>query len=299
MAYRNYDPTVDYADRLMRMMQAGASAAEVEDMLRRRVEKAESLPGHEQYAYDSYYTAARDYIDRQNRYTPAAETGQTGSQAGWADPYAEKLSQAVTRLTGQEPFSYDPEDDPAFQAYRAAYRREGDRAARNTLAETAALSGGQVSTAAAAAASQARDYYNSKLSDVVPDLYKLAWQMYAAERQSLADEIDTLAGLSDAAYTRQANAAAQDYKIFADQRDFAYKQYQDVRDRADAAEKEWNDTQASDVRLAQDAEDTAYRRAMAFLNAGVMPTDNMLRAAGIDRETARAMRAAALRKLGQ
>ena len=47
--------------------------------------------------------------------------------------------------------------------------------------------------------SQARDYYNSKLSDVVPDLYKLAWQMYAAERQSLADEIDTLAGLSDAA----------------------------------------------------------------------------------------------------
>ena len=72
-----------------------------------------------------------------------------------------------------------------------------------------------------------------------------------------------------------------------------------MRDRADAAEKEWNDTQASDVRLAQDAEDTAYRRAMAFLNAGVMPTDNMLRAAGIDKETARAMRAAALRKLGQ
>ena len=40
-------------------------------------------------------------------------------------------------------------------------------------------------------------------------------------------------------------------------------------------------------------------REQAFLNAGVMPTDNMLRAAGIDKETARAMRAAALRKLGQ
>ena len=38
---------------------------------------------------------------------------------------------------------------------------------------------------------------------------------------------------------------------------------------------------------------------MAFLNAGVMPTDQMLRAAGIDRETARSLRAAALRRLNQ
>lgn len=40
-----------------------------------------------------------------------------------------------------------------------------------------------------------------------------------------------------------------------------------------------------------------YRRAMAFLNVGVMPTDNMLRAAGIDKETARYMRYKALRRM--
>ena len=57
MAYQSYDPSVDYADRLRRMMQAGASAAEVESVLRQRVNKATSEPGHEQYAYDAYYTA--------------------------------------------------------------------------------------------------------------------------------------------------------------------------------------------------------------------------------------------------
>ena len=36
---------------------------------------------------------------------------------------------------------------------------------------------------------------------------------------------------------------------------------------------------------------------MAFLNAGVMPTAQMLKAAGLDRQAAENYRAAALRKL--
>ena len=113
-------------------------------------------------------------------------------------PYAERLESALRRLEAREPFSYDPESDPVFQSYRAAYRREGDRAAKDTLGEAAALTGGQASTAAVAAASQARDYYNSKVGDVIPALYQLAWQMYESEGGSLLSEIETLAGLSAA-----------------------------------------------------------------------------------------------------
>ena len=40
-----------------------------------------------------------------------------------------------------------------------------------------------------------------------------------------------------------------------------------------------------------------YRRAIGFLNCGIMPTDNMLRKAGIDKETARYMRYKALRRM--
>lgn len=304
MAYKNYDPSVDYADRLRRMMQAGASAAEVERVLNQRVRKATTEPGHEQYAYDAYYTAARNYIDSKNAYPGHA--GASSSPDGAAvdtDPYASRLESALHRLESRAPFSYDPESDPVFQSYRAAYRREGDRAAKNTLGDAAALSGGQASTAAVAAASQARDYYNSKAGDVIPSLYQLAWQMYESEGDSLLSEIETLAGLSTAAYERESDRLAQDYAIYTDGRDFAYRQYQDVLDREDSAAQSWYDRTYNYDRLSQsgrqDAADRAYDRAMAFLNAGVMPTDQMLRAAGIDRETARSLRAAALRRLNQ
>ncbi len=308
MAYQSYDPSVDYADRLRRMMQAGASAAEVESVLRQRVNKATSEPGHEQYAYDAYYTAARDYINRNSTfgglYNTGAQTGAvSGGAASYTDPYAERLESALSRLESREPFSYDPESDPVFQSYRDTYRREGDRVAKNTLGEAAALTGGQASTAAVAAASQARDYYNSKAGDVVPELYRLAWQMYQSEQNSLLGEIETLAGLSGAAYDRQTDRLAQDYAIYKDERDFAYNQYQDVLSREQTAAQDWYDRTYDYDKLsqsaAQSAEKQAYTRAMAFLNAGVMPTDQMLRAAGLDKETARSLRAAALRKLGQ
>lgn len=308
MAYKSYDPSVDYADRLQRMMQAGASAAEVESVLRQRVNKATTEPGHEQYAYDAYYAAARDYINRNSTYSglynPGAQTGAASAgAAAYTDPYAERLESALSRLESREPFSYDPASDPVFQSYQDTYRREGERAAQDAIGQAAALTGGQASTAAVAAASQARDYYNSKVGDVVPELYQLAWQMYQSEQNSLLSEIETLAGLSAAAYDRQTDRIAQDYAIYADERDFAYNQYQDVLDREQAAAQDWYDTTYNYDKLsqsaAQSAEKQAYTRAMAFLNAGVMPTDQMLRAAGIDKETARAMRSAALRKLGQ
>lgn len=307
MAYKSYDPSVDYADRLRRMMQAGASAAEVESTLRQRVQKATQEPGHEKYAYDAYYAAARDYIDSRNSYngyTGASSAQRTTSAASsYTDPYADRLESALERLEAREPFSYNPEDDPAYQAYRTAYRREGDRAAKNSLGDAAALTGGQASTAAVVAASQARDTYNSKLGDVVPQLYEMAWQMYQGEQNSLLSEIETLANLSASAYTQNLDSQELDYKIFADQRDFSYGQYQDVLDRESAAEQNYYDRTYNYDRLTQSAQqssaDRAYDRAMAFLNAGVMPTDQMLRAAEIDKETARSMRAAALRKLNK
>ena len=126
MAYKSYDPSVDYADRLRRMMQAGASAAEVESTLRQRVQKATQEPGHEKYAYDAYYAAARDYIDSRNSYNGyTGGSGQYTSSAAssYTDPYADRLESALERLEAREPFSYNPEDDPAYQAYRTAYGR--------------------------------------------------------------------------------------------------------------------------------------------------------------------------------
>lgn len=86
------------------------------------------------------------------------------------------------QMTEPKPtFSYQTENDPVYQAYRKQHLREGRRATQNTLGEAAAMTGGIPSSYAAAAASQAGDYYAAQLSDKVPELYQQAYNRYANE----------------------------------------------------------------------------------------------------------------------
>ena len=293
MTYQNYTKEIDYAEQIARMMDRGAPSYEVEDMLNRRVNKAldnEELRG---YAYDDFYRTARSYIDGKR----TEELGGAGAAAGMAggagstftDPYAEERGALLDKLADRS-FSYDPDTDPAYQSYVKQYRRESQRAGKDALAQAASLTGGQASTAAVTAAAQAADYYNSKAGDVLPDLYKLAFQMYAGENQTLLDQLDLLTGLSERAYDRwyQAETAAQDRAQAA--QDAAYERYLDTMERAQA------DSKATTANRAQ-ASESAYERAMAFLNKGVMPTEQMLAAADITKAQAEALRAAALRKM--
>lgn len=294
MTYQNYTKEIDYAEQIAKMMERNASSYEVEDMLNRRVNKALDNEELRKYAYDDFYQTARAYIDSKQ----AEELGTSGSAAGAAaggyvserftDPYADQRA-ALDKLSNRS-FSYDPETDPAYQSYIKQYRREGTRAGRDALAQAAALTGGQASTAAVTAAAQAADYYNSKAGDVLPDLYKLAYQMYAGENQTLLDQIDLLAGLSERAYSRWSAADSAGYDRWKDAQDTAYQRYLDTMERAQ------EDGKITTANRAQ-ASETAYERAMAFLNQGVMPTDQMLAAADITKAQAEALRANALRKM--
>ena len=288
MTYQNYTKEIDYAEQITKMMERGAASYEVEDMLNRRVNKALDNEELRQYAYDDFYKTARSYIDSKR-----AEE-QSGSAAGAAgstftDPYAEERGALLNKLTDRS-FSYDPDTDPAYQSYVKQYRRESERAGKDALAQATALTGGQASTAAVSAATQAADYYNSKAGDVLPDLYKLAYQMYAGESQTLLDQLDLLTDLSEREYDRWYTETTTAQKNQQAAQETAYERYRDTMERAQA------DSKAATANRAQ-ASETAYERAMAFLNKGVMPTDQMLAAADITKAQAEALRTAALRKM--
>lgn len=295
MTYQNYTKEIDYAEQIAKMMARGSSAAEVEDMLNRRVNKALDNEELRKYAYDDFYKTARAYIDSKH----AEELGMAGSSAGAAsggyvsesftDPYAGQRAALIDKLANRE-FSYDPDTDPAYQSYVSQYRRESERAGKDALAQAAALTGGQASTAAVTAAAQAADYYNSKAGDVLPDLYKLAYQMYAGENQTLLDQLDLLTGLTEREYSRWSAADSAGYDRWKDSQETAYQRYLDTMERAQQDDKTVSDNRRKDS-------DTAYERAMAFLSQGVMPTDQMLDAAGITKAQAQALRANALRNM--
>ena len=99
-------------------------------------------------------------------------------------------------------FQYNPLSDPQYQAYRKEYLREGKRAVNDTMGSYAAMTGGVPSTAAVTAAGQMGSYYNSQLTDKIPELYQNAYNRAMQEIQMQGQQAQLLMQQSDTGYNR-------------------------------------------------------------------------------------------------
>ena len=123
----------------------------------------------------------------------------------YSSPYAKEISDLVTAITGRDPFSYDLETDPSWQAYKKQYTREGRRASEDALAQAAAMTGGVPSSYANTAAQQAGNYYMTQMTDKIPELYQLAYGRYADEGNRMLNNLSAIRGLDQDAYGRYAD----------------------------------------------------------------------------------------------
>ena len=202
----------------------------------------------------------------------AAGTGQAraaASAAGRADallaqaldypayesPYAARIDRALSGVLDRPAFSYDPESDPLWQAYRKQYAREGSRAAEDTLGRYAAMTGGAPSTAAVTAAQQAGDYYRAKTADAIPQLYKLAYSMYAADADRARADLNSLRALDNDAYGRWGDGYDRALRGWSAARSADNDAYSRSRDAVTDAQRE----RAFSYQAEQDALDRAYK----------------------------------------
>lgn len=100
------------------------------------------------------------------------------------DPDAE-LERLYAAITGRPAFSYDPASDPVYNSYAQSYQRRGRLAMRDTMGQTAALTGGYGSSYAQSVGQQQYDSYLQSLGEALPELYGMAWQRYNAEGDAL------------------------------------------------------------------------------------------------------------------
>ena len=124
----------------------------------------------------------------------------------------------IDEILGREDFAYDPNKDPLYSQYRKAYIREGDRAAADALGAAAAASGGLPSSYAQTAASQAGNYYAAQLTDKIPELQQLAYQMYLNDYNMLLSDLGVVQGQEASDY----NKYLTDLNQFNTDRDFDY-----------------------------------------------------------------------------
>lgn len=179
------------------------------------------LPFDVNYANDLVWVNGQSikpvYVDNGYAYVDAAEMDKVIGNAQTAmgikdtsvllDEYMTKNDRLTRRyenlVNNRKPFEYDYNDDPAYQAYKDMYTREGDRAMRDLMGEYSARTGGQMNSAAVTAGAQANNYYMQQLGDKIPELYQAAYNRYNADYLTKLQDLEKLIGLNDESFEKE------------------------------------------------------------------------------------------------
>lgn len=138
--------------------------------------------------------------------------------------YQEQMDSLLGEVSNPTPFDYDQATDPVWSAYKKQYRREGQRASANAMAQAAAATGGVPSSYAVTAGQQAGDYYASQLSDALPGLYEQAYNRYLNEYAQKQQALNAVTAAEQADYNKYLNELSQ----YNTDRALAYNEWQDL-----------------------------------------------------------------------
>ena len=150
-----------------------------------------------------------------------------GDAPTYTSRYDQQIQDMIQNILNREDFSYDPATDPLYQNYRKQYTREGQRATQDALGAAAASSGGLPSSYATTAASQAGNYYAAQMTDMIPELYNLAYNQYLNDYQMDLSDLGVVQGQEGTDYSRYQDQLAQ----YNTDRNFAYNVWADGLNR--------------------------------------------------------------------
>lgn len=210
----------------------------------------------------------------------------------YENAYAKQQKDLLDRILNREDFSWSKETDPQWSSYKKSYLREGDRATANALAQASAASGGRPSSYAVNAATQAGDYYATKLNDVIPTLYQQAYEKYLDEYNMKLKDLNAVNQQEQLDYAKYLDRLGQ----YNTDRGFAYQNYADDYDRlrsqlADVQGQDQIDyaRYLDEVSRQQTAQDSIRGQVDAILAAGGSPSANLVSESGYSSEYVKAL----------
>lgn len=215
-----------------------------------------------------------------------------GEAPTYENTFAQQQKDLLDRILNREDFSWSKETDPQWSSYKKSYLREGDRATANALAKASAASGGRPSSYAVNAATQAGDYYATKLNDVIPTLYQQAYERYLDEYNMKLKDLNTVNQQEQLDYAKYLDRLGQ----FNTDRGFAYQNYADDYDRlrsqlADVQGQDQIDyaRYLDEASRQQTAQDSIRSQVDAILAAGGSPSANLVSESGYSSEYVKAL----------
>lgn len=215
-----------------------------------------------------------------------------GEAPTYENTFAQQQKDLLDRILNREDFSWSRETDPQWSSYKKSYLREGDRATANALAKASAASGGRPSSYAVNAATQAGDYYATKLNDVIPTLYQQAYERYLDEYNMKLKDLNAVNQQEQLDYAKYLDRLGQ----FNTDRGFAYQNYADDYDRlrsqlADVQGQDQIDyaRYLDEASRQQTAQDSIRSQVDAILAAGGSPSANLVSESGYSSEYVKAL----------
>lgn len=120
----------------------------------------------------------------------------------YSGSYDQEINDLYQKITNREPFKYDYASDPLYGQYAEKYQQLGKQAMKDSMGQTAALTGGYGNSYGSAVGQQQYDAYLQRLNDVLPELYSQAYNQYAAEGDRLKEQYSLAANLRDTEYNQ-------------------------------------------------------------------------------------------------
>lgn len=210
--------------------------------------------------------------------------------------FQQKQQELLDAALNREPFSWSKETDPQYSSYKKTYLREGERATANALAQASAASGGRASSYAVNAASQAGDYYATKLSDVIPTLYQQAYDRYLKDYQMKLSDLEAVNNQEQLDYAKYLDQLGQfntdrnfDYNNFLGE----YSRLQDYLGNLQGQDNtEYNrylDVLNQIKEKQQQDQELSRSQIDAMLQAGTSPSAGLIGRSGYDNEYVKAL----------
>ena len=231
------------------------------------------------YTPSASVTAAQNYLTQV----------QSNKPGGYVSKWDAQITDLYNKIVNREDFQYDLNSDMLYQQYKDQYTNLGQMAMMDTIGQAAGLTGGYANTYAQNAGQQAYQSYLQQLNEVVPELYGMARDQYNQETQDLYNQFSMTQTLEDTDYGRYRDSIS-DYQwelgFAADQynaeRNYDFSQFESNRNYAlNIANME--SEQASENRS------YAYDTAMSMISAGIIPSSDILEAAGLSANDASAL----------
>ena len=121
--------------------------------------------------------------------------------------YSDRLSALLDKIQNAK-FSYNADDDGAYQAYKQQYRANAENSMKDTIGQYASQTGGYASSVAQTMGNQAYQSVLGGLSDVQSQLMNLAYNKFSNDLNNKKSSYDMYNQLQQNNYNQYQNAVS-------------------------------------------------------------------------------------------